>query len=139
MDYQIDFDPTHRVLRTTVKTALTDESCIKIYRAVARLASHGGPYNATILDLSHVVDFPVSRDTIRALAAMSPVVPGEGPNVVVAPRPALYGISRMFALYRDSMGGSLHTVVSSIDEAYELLKVNPEDFSQRLFPESMAA
>ena len=139
MDYLIDFDPTHRVLRTTVRTALTDESLMEIYQAVARLASHGGPYNATILDLSQVVDFPVSHDTIRALAEMDPAVPGEGPRVVVAPRPALYGLCRMFELYRDSMGGNLVTVVSSIDKAYEFLNVSPADFSQRLFPESMAA
>jgi hypothetical protein len=45
----------------------------------------------------------------------------------------------MFELYRDSMGGNLQSVVPSIDEAYELLKVSPEDFTQRLSPEDLAA
>ena len=36
------------------------------------------------------------------------------------------------------MGGQLQ-VVQSIDEAYDLLKVSPEDFSQRLFPVDVAA
>jgi hypothetical protein len=139
MDYVVDFDPTHRVLRTTVRTALTDEALVEIYHGVRRLASRGGPYNATIVDLSEVVDFPASHDTIRALAETEPAVPGEGPRVIVAPRPALYGVARMFELYRDSMGGKIQTVVSSIEEAYEFLKVSPADFSQRLFPESMAA
>jgi hypothetical protein len=44
----------------------------------------------------------------------------------------------MFELYRDSMGGQLH-VVHSMDEAYDLLKVSPQDFFQRLFPVDVAA
>jgi hypothetical protein len=139
MDYVADLDPSHRVLRITVTTALTDDACTNIYRAIERLASRGGPYKATILDLSQVEDFPVSADTIRALAATGPAVPGEGPRVIVASEPALYGLARMFELHRDSTGGNLQTVVRSLDEAYTLLKVTPQGFSQRLFPESMAA
>jgi hypothetical protein len=37
----------------------------------------------------------------------------------------------MFELSRGSMGGQLQ-VVRSMDEAYKLLKVGPQDFSQRL-------
>jgi hypothetical protein len=137
MDYVIDLDPTHRVLRITVTTILTDEAFKEIYRTIQRLASRGGPY-AAIMDLSQVVDFPISADTIRAFAATAPAVPAGRPRVVVAPRPALYGLSRMFELHRDSMGGQFH-VVQSMDEAYDLLKVTSQDFSQRLYPESMAA
>ena len=45
----------------------------------------------------------------------------------------------MFELYRDSMAGQSQIVVRSNDEAYELLKVTPQDFSQRLFSEELAA
>jgi len=137
MDYVVDLHPTHRVLRTTVTTALTDESFKEIYRSVARLSATGGPY-ASILDLSQVVDFPVSAETIRAFAATSPAVPGERPRVMVAPQSALYGLARMFELHRDSMGVQVQ-VVQSLDEAYELLKVTPGDFTERLFPEEVAA
>jgi hypothetical protein len=137
MDYAVDLDPIHRVLRTTVTTALTDESFKEIYRSVARLSATGGPY-ASILDLSQVADFPVSPETIRVFAATSPAVPGGRPRVMVAPRPALYGLARMFELYRDSMNVQVQ-VVQSLDEAYELLKVTQEDFTQRLFPEEVAA
>jgi anti-anti-sigma regulatory factor len=133
----VDLDPIHRVLRITVTTALTDESCTEIYRAVARLASQGGPY-AAITDLSQVADFPVSSDAVKALAATAPAIPlGGRLSVIVARQPALFGIARMFELSRDSMGGQLQ-VVQSIDEAYNLLRVAPEDFSQRLFPEGVA-
>jgi hypothetical protein len=139
MDYVVDLDPTHRVLRITITTALTDEACTNIYRALERLGSQGGPYKAAIVDLTQVVDFPVSAETIRAFAATGQAIPGQGPRVTVASDPALYGLARMFELQRDSMGGNLQTVVRSLDEAYDLLKVTAEDFSERLFPERMVA
>jgi hypothetical protein len=133
MDYAVDLDPTHRVLRITVTTALTDEAARDIYRAVAQLASQGGPY-AAITDFSQVVDFPISANTIRDLAASTPAIPlGGRPSVMVARQPALFGLARMFEMYREAMGVQLQ-VVRSIDEAYDLLKVSPQDFTQRLFP-----
>jgi len=44
----------------------------------------------------------------------------------------------MFELYRDSMNVQVE-VVQSLNEAYELLKVTPGDFTERLFPEEVAA
>jgi hypothetical protein len=137
MGYVFDLDPTHHVLRITVTTTVTDAVFRDIYRALERHASQGGPY-AAILDLSRVEAFPLSSDTIRTFAATAPAVPGERPRVVVASEPAVYGLSRMFELHRDSMGGQLH-VVRSLDEAYELLEVSPEDFTEHLTPENLAA
>jgi hypothetical protein len=136
MDYAVDLDPTHRVLRITVTTALTDEAATDIYHSVARLASRGGPY-AVITDFSQVVDFPISANTIRALAATAPPIPlGGRPSVMVARQPALFGLARMFEMHREAMGVQLQ-VVHSMDEAYDLLKVSPQDFTQRLFPEDV--
>jgi hypothetical protein len=138
VDFVVDLDPTHRVLRITITTALTDEAAKGIYQGVARLASQGGPY-AAITDFSQVVSFPLSADTVRALAASAPPIPlGGRPSVIVAPQPALFGLARMFEMHRESMGVHLE-VVHSLDEAYDLLEVTPEDFSQRLFPEDKAA
>jgi hypothetical protein len=137
MDYVVDLDPTHRVLRITVMTTVTDEVFSDLYRSVARLASEGGPY-AAILDFSQTVDFPVSTETLRDFAAMRPAVPAGRPRVVVAPQPAVFGLCRMIELHRDSMGVEVQ-VVHSMDEAYESLKVSPEDFTQRLFLEDVAA
>jgi hypothetical protein len=44
----------------------------------------------------------------------------------------------MFELLKDGMGGQFHNVLS-VDEAYAMLGVRPENFSQRLFPEQLAA
>src|SRR5215472_7224305 len=134
MDYSVDLDATHRVLRITVATTLTDESSTNIYWAIKRRLAGDGPYSALILDLTQVTDFPVSSETIRSLASTGPAVPCEGPRVVAVRAPALYGLARMFELYRDSTGGKTLTIVQSLDEAYELLKVSPQDFSERLFP-----
>ena len=134
----VDLDPTYRVLRITVMTALTDEAAKATYQAVARVASQGGPY-AAITDLSQVVDFPISADTIRTLAATASPIPLAGrTSVIVARQPALFGLARMFEMHRESMGVQLE-VVHSIDEAYDLLKVAPQDFSERLFPADLAA
>jgi hypothetical protein len=136
-DFVVDLDPTHCVLRISVTTALTDQSCTDMYRTVARLASRGGPY-AAITDLSQVQDFPVSCSAVRALAATAPAIPGDRPSVIVAKQPALYGLARVFQLSRDSMAGRLQ-IVRSIKEAYDLLRVAPQDFSQRLFPLDVVA
>jgi hypothetical protein len=135
-DYVVDLDPTHRVLRITVTTTVTDQGLKEYYRTITRLASRGGPY-AAITDFSQVVDCPVSTNTIRELAATIPAVPGGRPRVIVAPQTAVYGLARMFELHRNSMGGQFH-VVRSMGEAYDLLKVTPQDFTQRLFPEEVA-
>jgi hypothetical protein len=137
MDYVVDLDPTHRVLRITVTTTVTDEVFSDLYRSVARLASEGDPY-AAILDFSQTVDSPVSSETLRYLAAIRPAIPAGRPRVVVAPQPVIFGLSRMLALHRDSMGVEVQ-VVQSIDEAYESLKVSPQDFTQRLHPEDVVA
>jgi hypothetical protein len=58
--------------------------------------------------------------------------------MMVAPQPALSGLARMFEMHRESLGVQVQ-VVHSMDEAYDLLGVTPQDFSKRLFPEDEAA
>jgi hypothetical protein len=58
--------------------------------------------------------------------------------VIVAKKPVIFGLSRMLELFRDSMGGQLQ-VVHSVEEAYDIVGVRPEDFTERLFPKEMAA
>jgi hypothetical protein len=137
MDYVIDLDPAHRVLRGTVTTAFTDEGCTDFYRTLERIASRGGPY-AGILDLSQAPEFPISSATVRVLAMTNPALPAGRPRVIVAREPVIYGLARMFELIRDSMGGELQ-VVRSLEEAYAMLGVGPDDFVQRIYPDGRAA
>jgi hypothetical protein len=136
MKYVIDLDPTHQVLRATVTGTMTDSAFREMYASVSHFAAAGGPY-AGILDLSGVTGNQLSLETIRDLAKQPPAVPLGRPRVVVAPRPEEYGLLRMFELWREM--GRQFRIVLSMDDAYAMLGVSPEDFSQRLFPEQLAA
>src|SRR5215813_2377519 len=57
MDYRIDLDPAHRVIRLTVTAVVTEELAEECYQSLSFIASRGGPY-AAIFDLSGV---PVRR------------------------------------------------------------------------------
>jgi hypothetical protein len=131
-DYVIDLDPTHRVLRLTAGKTLTDANLVEMYTTMTQFASQGGPY-AAIFDCSRVVDGMLSAPTVRSLAEKAPAVPANTLRIVVAPSLIIYGLSRMFELMRDGMGG-MFQVVRSLDEAYALLGVDHDSFIQRLFP-----
>ena len=137
MDYVIDLDPTRLILRVTIGNVLTDELSQEIYRTVKRLASWGGPF-AGIFDLSKVEDDRVSPEFAAEQAASDPPIPGQRLCVLVAKQPVLYEHLRMVELTRNWMGGQFE-LVESMDEAYRLLGVRPEDFSERLFPKKLAA
>jgi hypothetical protein len=137
MKYVIDLDPTHQALRVTVTRTVTDPATRELYASVGDVAAAGGPY-AAIFDLSGVTGNQLSIETVLDLVRKRPAVPGGRPRVVVAPRPEDYGLFRMFEVLRDEMGRKLHLVIS-MDEAYALLGVSSENFSQRLFPEQVAA
>ena len=134
MHFEIDLDPTHQVLRVTVTAAVaTHELAEDCYRCVQRIASCGGPY-AGIWDLSGVKNTTESTDQIRDRAERDPAIPAGRICVVVAKEPVIYGLSRMVELRRDSMGGQLQ-VVHTLEEAYDIVGVRPEDITKRLFPE----
>jgi hypothetical protein len=137
MHFDIDLDPTHQVLRVTVTAAVaTHEFAEDCYRCVKRIASWGGPY-AGIWDLSGVTNTTESTDQIRN-RERDPAIPAGRTRVVVAKEPVIYGLSRMVELTRDSMGGQLQ-VVHTLEEAYAIVGVRPEDFTERLFPEVAVA
>ena len=137
MKYVIDLDPTHQVLRVTVTGTVTDPATRELYASLGHLAASGGPY-AAIFDLSGVTGNQLSIETVRDLARKRRAIPGGRPRVVVAPRPEEYGRFRMFERLRDEMRGQFHFVLS-VDEAYAMLGVSPENFFQRIFPEQLAA
>ena len=137
MDYRIDLDPAHRVIRLTVTAVVTEELAEECYQSVSFIASRGGPY-AAIFDLSGVIAATLSPDAVRGLAARAPAVPAGRPRVIVADEPWIFGLARMFQICRDSLGEQFH-VVRSLEEAYEMVGVRPEDFTQRIFPKGLAA
>jgi len=137
MDYRIDLDPAHRVIRLTVTAVVTEELAEECYQSVSFIASRGGPY-AAIFDLSGVTGATLSPDAVRGLAGRAPAVPAGRPRVIVADEPWIFGMARMFQICRDSLGEQFH-VVRSLEEAYAMLGVRSENFTQRVFPQDRAA
>ena len=136
-DYVIDLDPVQQVLRVTFSNVVTDQLARDAYHSLARLAAEGGPY-AAITDCSGVRDLKLSADTVRSLAHEPPAVPAGRPRVAVVNRLVMYALTDMFASIRTPMGLQFH-IVWSPDDAYAMLGVSRESFSQRLFPENQVA
>lgn len=132
MHYVIDLDPAARVVRVTVDGVLTDETLAETYDTLEQLVSGEDSYSG-IFDFSKVVDDVVSSEGISALARKASIILSGKLRVVVAGTPGLHGLFRMYEMSRDGMRVDLQ-VVGSVDEAYRIFGVAPEDFSQRLFP-----
>ena len=131
MDYRIDLDPRHSVICVTVTAAvLTHELAEDSHRSVARIATRGGPY-AVIWDLSGVRGTTLSANDVRSRAQRGPAVSGARVRVLVGKAPVIYGLSRMFELASDCLGEQFQ-VVRSMEEAYKIVGVRPEDFTERL-------
>jgi hypothetical protein len=138
MDYQVDLDPTHSIIRITVTTeTLTLELSENFQQSLSLVASRGGPY-ATIIDLLAVTSCTIPSDAVWNFAFRDPGVPGGRTQVVVAREPSVFGVARMFQLLRDFFGEQ-HKVVHSLEEAYEIVGARPEDFTRRLLPRKLAA
>jgi hypothetical protein len=137
MHYVIDLDPAARIVRVTVDGVLTDELLMETYGTLERLVSGESSYSG-IFDFSKVVEDLVTSEGITDLARKAAIILSGKLRVVVAGTPDLHGLFRMYEMSRDGMRADLQ-VVGSIDEAYRLFGVHPEDFSQRLFPGSIAA
>jgi len=137
MPYVIDLDPTARIVRVAVDGVLTDELLMNTYSTLKQVVSASGQYSG-IFDLSQVAEDRVSSEAIRVLASELPAVLSGRLRVVVASTPSLRGLFRMYEMSGEGMRADLQ-VAGSIDEAYRMLGVHPEDFSRRLFPAHIAA
>jgi hypothetical protein len=66
MDYEIDLDPEHSVIRLTVTAeTVTPEMAEDIYRNLLEITSKGGPY-AAIFDLTATKHTTIPTDFVRS-------------------------------------------------------------------------
>ena len=139
MDYRIDFDPTHKVIRLTVTARVVTlrmaEDC---YMSLARLASSGGPY-AAIYDLSRATSTTLSTDMVRCYGRHLSAIPPGRTHVVVGKEPSIHELARIFQMCREFRKGDKFEVVQSLEQSYEVVGVRPEDFTVHLFPKDVAA
>jgi len=138
MDYEIDLDPAHSVIRLTVTAeTLTVKLSENFQQSLTLVGARGGPYSV-ILDLLAVKSITVPAGAVADFAYRDKALLGPRTHVAVAKEPSVFGIARMFQLLGDFFGEQ-YKVVHSLEEAYEILGVRPEDFTERLFPEPLAA
>jgi hypothetical protein len=127
VDYNLQFDSDHRVLLITLGKVVTEVSAAAAYDAVQQFIAAQGPCSG-ITDLSPVEKLSVSVDFVRSFAAMDPMIPAGMSRIAVAPRPAVYGVSRMmFQILREGKGSYLE-VVHTLQEAYALLGLESPHF-----------
>jgi hypothetical protein len=139
MNYRVDLDPTHSVIRLTVLEKVVTLECAEdIYTRLTRLSWSGDPY-AAIYDLSAAKRTTIPTDTVRELARRTPSVPMGRPHVVVGREPVIFGLARLFQMCREFRQTEEFEVVHTLEEAYELVKASPEDFTKRIFPAALAA
>jgi hypothetical protein len=131
MDYEIDLDAAHSVIRLTITAeTVTFELAEEIYRHLSEATSSGGPY-AAIYDLSATKQTSMPTVSVRGFARRKPSIPMGRPHVVVGEEPVIFGLARVFQMCGEAVG-SEHQVVHSVDEAYEIVGVHPEDFTECL-------
>ena len=87
------FDRKHHVLLITFAKVATEASALATYAAVERFVAAEGPCSV-IADLSTIEKLEVRGDLVRSIAWMPPAIPSGNLGVIVAPRAAVYGLSR---------------------------------------------
>ena len=138
MHSQIDLDPTHGVIRLTVFEESVSLECAEdVYRHLSQVASRGGPY-AAIYDLSMAKGTTIPTEMVRSFARRRPPLPMEKKHVVVGKEPHIFGLARLFSICGDNVGKEFE-VVHTLEEAYEIVGVRPENFTEHLFPEIAVA
>jgi hypothetical protein len=125
MAFVFDFDPAHRVLRSTFSGKVSDEDLLNHQRVGALLVSSLGPRFA-IIDLSAADPFEATVDGMRALAKLPPAMPQrERPRVIIAPSDHAFGMARIFEIEGEATRPNLH-VVRSVKEAWAIFGVEME-------------
>jgi hypothetical protein len=138
MDYQVDLDPTHSVIRLTVTTeTVTLALAQEVYQRLSEVTSRGGPY-AAIYDLSAAKRTTIPTEMVRTFAHLAPSIPMGRTHVVVGREPVIYGLARIFQMCSEFLRDQFE-VVHTLEEAYDIVGARREDFTQRLFPERLAA
>ena len=131
MDYEVDLDPTHSVIRLTVTAEiLTLELAEEVYQHLSDVTSRGGPY-AAIYDLSAAKRTTIPTDMVRGFARRRPSIPVGRTRVVVGKEPVIYGLACVFQMCSEFLGSEFQ-VVWSLEEAYDIIGAHPEDFTECL-------
>jgi hypothetical protein len=120
------FDRKRRILLLTFEKAASQTSVLATYSVVKRFIDIEGPCSV-IADLSTIEKVDITGNFVRSIAWMPLLVPSGKQSVIVAPRAEVYGLGRMFQLYREAKSSNVK-VVHSFKEAETLLGLESSDF-----------
>jgi hypothetical protein len=127
MSSHFDFDKKNKTIRCRVEGRVTDGSLREHYRTIAQHGAENPTYSG-LLDMSGVVSFSVTAETVRELAQLPPAIPDPNiPRVIVAGSNQMFGMARMFELQGADARPNLH-VVRTEKEAFAILGVTAPDF-----------
>jgi hypothetical protein len=125
VDYELRYDLKNRVLLIYMGRAVTKASAAAAQDAVQRFMAAEGPCSV-IADLSAIESEKVPGYFVQSLAGMPSAISSGKSLILVAPQALIYGLSRMFHLWRDEAPN--YTIVRTLEEAYSLLDLEPQDF-----------
>jgi hypothetical protein len=125
VDYELAYDSKNRVLLITMGRTVTKASAAAAQTAVQRFMEARGPYSI-IADLSAIEEEDVPGYFVRSLAGAPSAIASGYWLILVAPQTQIYGLSRMFHLWRDEAAN--YKIVRTLEEGYALLAVKAEDF-----------
>jgi hypothetical protein len=124
MSFSILVDRAQRVLLVRFGQTMTTESLTAMRAAVRRFAETEKGYRA-IVDFSAVTVANVPGHFIADLARSGPIIKNEM-RILVAPKPEIFGLSRMYELHQFSTADNT-LVVRTLAEALEALGVEALD------------
>jgi hypothetical protein len=139
MHSQIDLDPTHGVIRLTVMEESVSLECAEdVYQRLSALRLAAACTRASTTSRWRRVRRYPPRWSGILRAAATRYQYGERKHVVVGKEPQIYGLARLFQICGDNVGKEFE-VVHTLEEAYEIVGVRPEDFTECLLPERPTA
>jgi hypothetical protein len=108
MDYEVDLDPRHPVIRPTVTAeTVTLEPAEDSYQRLSDVTSRGGPYAAIYSAAKHTT---LSTDAVRSFARRRPSMPMGRTHVVVGREQSIYRLARLFQMCAESIGSEFEAV-----------------------------
>ncbi len=127
MPFRLLFDRARRVIVIRFGAAMDEPSIKRMRAAVKAFVEREGDCPA-IVDFTAVTEANVAGRFVAELARAGPVIIGEK-RVLVAPRPEIFGLSRMYELNQPETGDRT-LVVRTLAEAYAVVGVATLDLEK---------
>jgi hypothetical protein len=121
--FRLEYKPDTRAAIMTVEGEVSDELLEIGYRALQRFCDIHSPSHC-IIDCSQATKVSITAQGVRRLARKPPLFPLDYITMNIAPKPELYGMSRMFQALAENRPN--FRVVKTAEEAFHLLNLGLE-------------